>query len=138
MADFNKIGLLVLNEGRDKFLVCEKDKKHVTDDYIMPGGKMEEKDDRECLRREIKEELNCSVDFDTLVYIGEYADIAAGFNDRQVKIKLYQGKLVGTATPATEINYLHWIGKQDADNPRVSRIIRNKIIPDLVKRKILI
>ncbi len=103
----------------------------------MPGGQSEEKNGYECLRREIKEELNCLVDFQDLKYIGQYEDIAAGFTDRQVIIKLYQGKLIGEPTPSSEIKYLHWIGKADANNQRVSAIIRNKIIPDLVKREII-
>ncbi len=61
MAYYNKIGLLILNESKDKFLVCEPGKKYeekrVTQ-YLMPGGQLEGESDIECLEREIKEELN--------------------------------------------------------------------------------
>lgn len=137
MAYYNKIGLLVLNDDQTKFLVCEKAPENVTSDYIMPGGQFQEKSVEECLKNEIKEELNCEVDFSTLEYIGEYADVAAGRPDREVSIKLYQGNLIGEPTPSTEIKHIHWIGKQDQQNNRVSPIIRNKIIPDLVARQIL-
>jgi 8-oxo-dGTP pyrophosphatase MutT (NUDIX family) len=141
MAYYNKIGLLVLNEDSTRFLVCEKDNKNpksITSDYIMPGGLFEEDSVEECLRNEIKEELDCAVDFDSLEYIGEYTDVAADRPDRDVSIKLYKGKLIGTPKPKSEIKSIHWIGKEDQKSSKVSPIIRNKIIPELLKRKILV
>ncbi len=137
MAYWYKIGLLVLNDDQTKFLVCEKDEGDITTDYIMPGGQMDEETLQENLEHQIKEELDCAVDFDSLEYIGEYADVASGMPDREVVIDLYRGKLIGTPKPSTEIKRLHWIGKEDANNPRVSPIIRNKIIPSLVEKGIL-
>jgi len=129
--------MLILNEDGTRFLVCEKAPENVTSDYIIPGGKLEEKNDAECLRAEIKEELNCQIDAASLVFIGEYTDVAAGRPDRNVSIKLYVGNIIGTPTPSTEIEHLHWINYKDQLNPRVSPIIRNKIIPDLILRGIL-
>ncbi len=137
MAYYNKIGLLVLNDDSTKFLVCEKAPEDVTADYIMPGGQFEEESVEECLKSEIKEELNCEVDFNTVEFVAEYIDIAAGKPDRDVSIKLYKGKLIGEPEPSSEVKFIHWIGKEDKDNHRVSPIIRNKIIPDLVKKKFL-
>ena len=137
MAYYNKIALLVLNSDSTKFLVCEKYPENVTSDYIMPGGQFQEATVEECLKNEIREELNCEVDFSTLMYVNEYVDVAAGHHDRDVSIKLYVGALVGTPTPSTEVKELHWIGKESIGNERVSPIIRNKIIPDLVSRKLL-
>jgi hypothetical protein len=54
-----------------------------------------------------------------------------------VKIRLYKGKLLDKPKPSTEIGRLRWIGKKDINNPKVSPILRNKIILDLVKRGIL-
>lgn len=137
MAYYNKIGLLVLSEDQTKFLVCEKAPEHVTSDYIMPGGKLEEENDIECLRNEIREELDCSVYEPSLKIIGEYNDVAAGRPDRDISMRLYQGVLTDKPKASSEIKYLHWIDKGAKNNPRVSPIIRNKIIPDLVKRGIL-
>jgi 8-oxo-dGTP pyrophosphatase MutT (NUDIX family) len=137
MAYYNKIGLLVLNDDHTKFLVCEKAPENVTADYIMPGGQLEEENDTECIRREIEEELACGVDMESLELIAEYTDVAAGRPDRDVMIRLYQGKLVGEPKPSTEVKYLHWIGAEDEKNERVSPIIRNKIIPDLLVRDLL-
>ena len=140
MAYYNKIGLLILNENQTKFLVCEPGthykEKSVTQ-YLMPGGQLERDSDVECLRREIKEELDCDLDIKSLEYLGEYTGVSAANNDRDVTIKLYKGKIIGKPKPSSEIGVLHWIGKKDIDNKKVSPIIRNKIIKDLVKRKIL-
>lgn len=137
MAFYTKIGMLILRHEDTQFLVCEKDPKHVTSDYIMPGGKFEEADEVTCLRNEIMEELGCEVDVPSLAYVGEYVDVAAGRPDRDVSITLYRGRIIGEPAPHTEIKALHWIGAADAANSRISPIIRNRIIPDLVGRGIL-
>jgi 8-oxo-dGTP pyrophosphatase MutT (NUDIX family) len=140
MAYYNKIGLLILNEDQTSFLVCEPGNKYedkrVTQ-YLMPGGQLEENSDEECLGREIKEELDCDIDKKSLEYIGEYLDVSAATPERDVMIRLYKGNLVGEPKPSSEIGALHWIGKNNVDDSKVSPIIKNKIIPDLIKREIL-
>ena len=69
----------------------------------MPGGQFEEDTIETYLKNEVKEELDCEVDFATLEYIVEYADVTAGRRDRDVSIKLYKGDLIGTPQPSTEI-----------------------------------
>jgi hypothetical protein len=103
----------------------------------MPGGQIDEESEIDVLKGEIKEELDCDIDLSSLKYIGEYLDIASGRPDRDVSIKLYQGKIIGTPTPSAEIYDIHWIGKKDKNNSKVSLIIKNKIIPDLIKKEIL-
>ena len=140
MAYYNKIGLLILNEDNTKFMVCEPGDKYTekaVTQFLMPGGKLEEESEVECLKREIKEELDCEVDVSSLKYIDEYTDVAAT-PGRDVMIKLYQGKILGEPKASSEIGALHWIGKDDLTNPRLSPILNNKILPDLIKRGILI
>lgn len=140
MAYYNKIGLLILSEDKTKFLVCEPGKRYkekTVTQYLMPGGQFEEKTVEECLKAETKEELGCELDMNSIKYINEYIDVAASSPDQNVSIKLYKGKLIGTPVPSTEIGALHWIGKEDVNNKKVSTIIKNKIIPDLVEKKIL-
>ncbi len=137
MAYWYVVGLLVLNDDATEFLVCEKDKEDITNQYLMPGGQMDEQSAEDCLRNEIKDELECEVDFKTLKYIGEYNDVAAGEPDHEIFIELYQGKLIGEPKPSHEIKKIHWIGKDDIKNPKVSAIIRNKIIPALLEKEIL-
>jgi len=136
MAYFNKIGLLLLDENQTKFLVCEKD--NFTSDFIMPGGQLDKNEsDKECLVREIKEELAVDVDKSSLKFINEYTDVAGGDPTKDVSIKLYEGRIIGKPTPSQEIINFHWIGKKDLSNPRLSPIIKNKILPDLIAKKIL-
>ena len=139
MAYYNKIGLLVLSEDAKRFLVCEPGDKYTDKSVtqnLMPGGRLEERSDIECLQSEIKEELDCDIDVNGLKLIGEYTDVSAA-PGRDVMIRLYEGKLIGKLKPSTEIGALHWIDKEDAANQKVSPIIRNKIIPDLVNRGII-
>lgn len=140
MAYYNKIGLLVLNKDKTKFLVCEPGDRYIektVTQYIMPGGLFDEQTIEECLKAEIAEELGCKLDTSTIQYIGEYIDVAASDPNKEVSIKLYEGTLIGFPVPSTEIGALHWIGKEDISNDKVSSIIKNKIIPDLIKRNIL-
>jgi len=139
MAYYNKIGILIMNELGDKFLVCEKDLTNVTADYIMPGGQFTEDTVEECIVNEMREELSVEVNLDNLTLIGEYTDVAAGKPDRDVCIKLYTGvKLLNEPVPSTEIKAIHWIGKNNLENKRISPIVRNKILPDLINRSILL
>jgi 8-oxo-dGTP pyrophosphatase MutT (NUDIX family) len=136
MAYFNKIGLLFLNEDQTKFLVCEKN--HFTSDFIMPGGQIEiGEDDIKCLVREIREELDVEMDVTSLKFINEYNDVASGDSTKDVSIKLYLGKIIGEPKPSQEIIGFQWMSKDDMSNPRLSPIIKNKIIPDLIVKKIL-
>lgn len=136
MAYFNKIGLLLFNEDCTRFLVCEKN--NFTSDFIMPGGQLDVAEgDIECLAREIDEELAVKLDEASLEYINEYVDVAAGDQTKDVSIKLYEGKIIGDPKPSTEIIKFHWIGKEDLSHPRLSPIIKNKILPDLIAKKLL-
>lgn len=136
MAYFNKIGLLYLNNDQSKILVCEKN--NFTSDFIMPGGQIDDgENDEECLVREIKEELDVDTDKTRLVFIKEYVDIAAGDPTKDVSIKLYEGKIIGEPKPSAEIIKFHWVGKGDLSHPRLSPIIKNKILPDLIAMNIL-
>jgi len=136
MAYFNKIGLLLLNDDQSKFLVCEKD--NFTSDFIMPGGQIDEgENDVKCLVREIDEELAVKTDETSLKFINEYIDVAAGDPTKDVSIKLYMGEIVGEPKPSAEIIKFHWIGRDDLSHPRLSPIIKNKILPDLIAKNIL-
>ena len=138
MAYFHKIGLLVLNKDASKFLVCEKAPDDMTSEYIMPGGQLMESSIEECLRNEISEELGCEVDFSTLDYINSYTAPAAGDPENsKVTIELFTANLIGEPKPSREIKFIHWIGREDQTNLNVSYIVRELIIPDLVRRHLL-
>jgi ADP-ribose pyrophosphatase YjhB (NUDIX family) len=136
MADFNKVGLLVIKDN--SFLVCRKN--DYTSKLIMPGGQIESGESvQECLEREIHEELGNDVSLEHVEYFGTYQDRAAADDPtihKTVEIKLYSADLKGIPTPSSEVVELIWF------NPRMnqadlSAIITNKILPDLIARGVL-
>jgi 8-oxo-dGTP pyrophosphatase MutT (NUDIX family) len=132
MADYNKVGLLTLRDG--KILLCRK--KHTTSSLILPGGCKEPGESAlDCLARELREELG-PVQFSEPEYIGPYSDQAAGSEPKTVQIELYRAELIGEPVARSEIAELVWFGVED-DRARLAPSIRNKILPDLIARGIL-
>lgn len=132
--------MLVLNEAKDKFLVCKPKNAFISGvkEYILPGGQIESNEsDLDCVKRETMEELSAKIKESSLKFIGEYQAPSASDPNKPVNIKLYIGTLLGEPKAADEIESLHWIGKEDQNDPQVSNIIRTKIIPDLIARGIL-
>ena len=135
MADFNKVGALILRG--DQMLLCRKNRD--TSKLILPGGRVESgESDAECLRRELREELG-DVTLTQVEYLGTYED-RASLDDptvvKFVRIALYRGELVGEPVPSSEITELVWFGP-DSDRGQLTPILINRILPDLVTRDIL-
>lgn len=132
MADYNKVGLIVLRDNR--MLLCRK--KRGTSLLILPGGCIEPgESSSDCLSREIAEELG-PVSVSPLEYIGMYQDTAAGDPAKTVEIELYRGDLMGDPAPHSEIAELVWFGADD-DPAQLAPSIANKILPDLLRLKLL-
>ena len=139
MADINKTALLILKADHTAFLANRKMRDGMLSQWLMPGGKIEEGETfEESLVREIREELSCELDPSSLEPIAEYEAPAAGQPGKTVNIKLYSGVIQGEPVPTNEIVAIGWLGKKDHENREVSEIIREKIIPDLVRRNLLI
>jgi 8-oxo-dGTP pyrophosphatase MutT (NUDIX family) len=135
MADFEKIGALILRGGR--MLLCRKGRD--TSKLILPGGRLEAGEtELQCLARELREELG-DVALTRAERLGAYEDRAA-LDDpavvKTVRIVLYRGELAGEPAPSAEIAELVWFGP-DSDRSRLSPILVNRILPDLFARAIL-
>jgi 8-oxo-dGTP diphosphatase len=129
---YDKIGLLVRRD--DRILLCRKSRG--TSLLILPGGCLEPNETpEECLRREIREELG-PIEVTNVKYIGTYRDQAAGDLSKTVRIALYEGTLTGGPEPHSEIAELIWFGP-DGNRAQLSPSIVNKILPDLLQRRIL-
>lgn len=132
MKKIIKYGLLIFKDK--KFLI---NRKKGTKLFLMPGGKPEPNETIEdCLIREIKEEHGCLVVRESLHYFGEFEDVAANEQNTLICIKLYSGTIIGAPQISSEIEEQRWFGKDD-DPAILSPIIRNKILPTLLKKKII-
>jgi PhnB protein len=131
MPDYDKVGLLVVRNGR--ILLCRK--RHGTKLLILPGGcREQDESSMACLEREIREELG-NVSLRRTEYLGTYEHAAAD-TGKTVRIELYRGELEGVPAPHSEIAELVWFAL--GDNPAVlSPSLRYAILPDLAGRGIL-
>ncbi len=120
-----KIGLVVIR-ARKILLV----RKQGLRELILPGGKPEGSETRiQCLKREIREELDVGVKHPK--YIGMFEEIAAGRKDK-VRIFLYSGKITGNPNPSGEIAALRWYGRKSRYS--LSPILKKRIIPFLIEK----
>jgi 8-oxo-dGTP pyrophosphatase MutT (NUDIX family) len=136
MVDINKIGLAVIKD--DKLLLCLKYKESKVSALILPGGKIEsEETDLECLKREIKEEFDSEIEGKTK-YLGTFEGIAASDDPsvkKTVQIKLYLGN-IKDPQPSREIKEIVWFDRE-SDQGDLSPILKNKIIPFLLEKRLL-
>jgi 8-oxo-dGTP pyrophosphatase MutT (NUDIX family) len=124
----HKIGLAVFDNKR--ILLCRKNRD--TSLLIVPGGKIDPGEtDEACIRREIREELDCEVAIGE--FLGTYSDVAAGAEHLTVRVDLYAGTLKNEPKPMNEIAELVWFGAAD-DRELLSATLKNKIVPDLMER----
>lgn len=101
--------------------------------FFTLGGKIEENEsDAYCLKREVKEEVDCNIDESSLKFLTEFEDVAHGKDGDLVNIKMYEGKLIGNPKPSSEIVELGWF---DSDSPKenLSVIAQRTIFPWLKK-----
>jgi 8-oxo-dGTP diphosphatase len=123
-----KVGLACLENGR--LLVVRKRGGSV---FILPGGKPEGKEsDLMTLARELNEELGCGVSRPSLE--GVFTDVAAGYQNAVVVVRLYSGDIIGRPMPQAEIEELAWL---DLSKPRslpLAPSITNAILPHLRRR----
>ena len=127
-----KYGLIVVQNN--KFLI---NRKRGTKLFLMPGGKPELNESVEdCLIREIREEHSTMIIKNSLRYIGEFEDKAANEPDTIISMKVYVGEIIGEPAIGTEIEEQKWFGRND-DPQILSPIIKNKILPMLIKENII-
>lgn len=132
MNQIVKYGLIIVKEK--KLLI---NRKHGTTLFLLPGGKPETGETPEqCLVREIKEEHDCSVVPESISFFGEFSDIAANEPDTVVVVKAYLGKIVGEPQAKAEIEECKWFGRND-DKNILSPIIKNKILPKLIEKRVI-
>ncbi|MDO8639279.1 MAG: NUDIX domain-containing protein [Candidatus Daviesbacteria bacterium] len=125
MKTIFKVALAIF---KDKKLLQVRSKKH-PEVFFTLGGKIEQgESDIDCLKREVKEEINCDIDQSSIRYLTTFEDIAHSKEESTVNIKMYTGKLIGDPQPTSEIAE---IGYFDINAPKknLSTIAQRTIFP---------
>lgn len=122
-SPIKKVALAYFKKGK---MLQVRSKSQALIFYTL-GGKYEAgEDDYACLKREVKEEINCEVDEKTLKFLKEFE----GENDGGglLSIRLYTGKLIGEPKASSEIAEIGYFDSNS--NPEnLSIIAKTTIFP---------
>jgi mutator protein MutT len=83
-------------EEKDRFLLTRRQAgTHLEGLWEFPGGKIDARETHgEALRREIREELDTSIEVDELVF-----EVTHDYDDRTIALYFYRCRLTGTPRP---------------------------------------
>lgn len=120
-----KIALAVFKDQRMLQVRSHKQKEV----FFTLGGKIEKGESEiDCLKREVMEEVGCEVDESSLKYLTTFQDIAHDKAGEMVNIKVYEGKLIGTPKPSSEVVEIGWFDT-NSDKKHISVIAQRTIFP---------
>jgi len=114
---------ILLVKGADKYK-----------EYWTPGGTLEEGEtELECLKRELKEELNIKLVSST--FFKEYKAKSPYHADTITISRIYIAKVSGEPKAGREIKDYVWMSKDDFNNNKypLLSLTKDKVIPDLIK-----
>lgn len=130
MGIIRKVALAVF---KDRKLLQVRTHKQENVFYTL-GGKLEEgESDIECLKREVKEEIDCDVDESSVKFLTEFEDVAHGKGEMLVNIRMYEGRLIGDPKPSSEVVEIGWFDTK-SDKKHLSIIAQRTIFPWLKKQ----
>lgn len=125
MRTIKKVALAVF---KDKKMLQVRSKKH-PEVFFTLGGKIEEgEDDLACLKREIKEEIDCDIDESSLKFLAEFEDVAHGKGSDLLRVRIYEGNLKGEPKPSSEIAEIGYFDSK-SDKKHLSVIAQRTILP---------
>lgn len=104
------------------------------------GGKVEDKETaKECLKREVKEELGVEIVGHPEHYLSTPITDVEGDPKRKIVIHVYKVHTKGDLKPSSEIKEMHWLSKKDYDCSKfnLAHQITEYIIPKLIKDGLL-
>jgi 8-oxo-dGTP pyrophosphatase MutT (NUDIX family) len=116
--------LMVRNVGRDI--------------YTSPGGKIEENETRrECLKRELEEELGVSTK--NIKFFADFEDKAIFHGNIPLKLSFFIADVDGPIEiKDSELEELRWINSNyENENVKVTKSIRTLIVPKLLEEGLI-
>lgn len=113
---------------KDKKLMQVRDNKNDEVFYAV-GGKVEPgESDMQCLKREVKEELDVDLEDSTISFLHEFTGPAHNKSNTLLNVKFYEAKLVGEPSPAEEIVEIGYFDSS-SDLKHLSEIGREQFFP---------
>jgi len=127
-----KAGALIFKGGK-VLIVKPKERPY----FISPGGKYEEDENAEdCLRRELKEELQ--VELVSAKHYKNYNIDKAAHSDNQLKLEFYIVEIAGDPKPSAEIGEIEWLSEEDFVNKKFNLAPSFvEFVPDLIRDGLL-
>lgn len=131
MGIIRKVALAVF---KGKKMLQVRSSKH-QDVFFTLGGKPEKGESEiEALKREVKEEVGCDILESSIKFLTKFEDLAHGKGGNMVAIRMYEGKLIGTPKPSSEIAEIGWFDS-NSDKKNLSVIAQRTIFPWFRKHK---
>ena len=97
--------------------------------FYTLGGKIEEgESDIDCLKREVKEEIGCSLSESSIKFLAEFEDVAHGKGGDLVNIRMYEGRLIGSPKSSSEVVEIGYFDTT-SDKKHLSLIAQRTIFP---------
>lgn len=119
---------IALGVFKSKKIMLVRSKNQIDVFYTL-GGKLEKGENYlDCLKREVKEEIGCEIDKKSLKFLVEFEDVAHGKKETLLRLKLYEGNLIGEPKPSSEITEVGYFDTK-SDKKHLSEIAQRKILP---------
>lgn len=125
------VGAIMENENNEILCALRSAKMTLPNKWEFPGGKIEEKETlKQAIEREIKEELNCNIEF-----IDVFNDNTHEYDNFIVNLITVKCKLVSGSPSANEHSKLIWLHRENlhslnwapADIPAVNQLVSEKV-----------
>jgi 8-oxo-dGTP diphosphatase len=109
-----------------KILMAKGDDEEVF--YFVGGGLEEGETDIDCLIREVKEEIDCDLEFDSITFLAEFEDLAHGKENTIVQLPFYTAKFIGEPKASREVEEIKYLDSS-VDPKLLSKIANDKVYP---------
>jgi 8-oxo-dGTP diphosphatase len=125
------VGAVIENENNEILCALRSPKMSLPNLWEFPGGKIEKNENlKEAIEREIKEELNCDIEF-----VGLFNDNTHEYDTFIINLIIVKCRLVEGVPEASEHSKLIWLKRENlaslkwapADIPAVEQLIAEKV-----------